>query len=296
MSDNDNIIDVEAIEIIERDEPLAIEPAMSTHEDSQPLEPDRITRSNGQTYEAKPGRTADGRSLNSAAVAEHDAQLAANEERRCVATNSRGERCRKFAIYGGTVCKSHGGATRRVVDKARIRVQMAGDRLMGKLIDVAFDDTKPPDTQLRAIRDALDRAGLKPPSEVVLSQGEPRAYETVFDTIGGAPSESLEESIDYGQNDSPAPAYNPIDDAPEAEAGEDSAQSAADEQASHSSDPEPPPPSRPRENARDRPRQPPVRHITGEAAIYLANAANREIGALPPLRELESPHRRYRRP
>jgi hypothetical protein len=41
---------------------------------------------------------------------------------------------------------------------------------------------------LAAVRDALDRAGLKAPSEVVLSQGEPKPYELIFEGIGGTPS------------------------------------------------------------------------------------------------------------
>jgi hypothetical protein len=39
-----------------------------------------------------------------------DALLADNPERRCVATNSRGERCRKFVIMGSTVWRAlHAG-------------------------------------------------------------------------------------------------------------------------------------------------------------------------------------------
>jgi hypothetical protein len=46
---------------------------------------------------------------------------------------------------------------------------------------------------------------------------------------------------------------------------------------------------------RQRPRSQ-AHHITGDDAIRLANEANRAIGALPSMRELESPHKRYRRP
>ncbi|WP_255795332.1 hypothetical protein [Mycobacteroides abscessus] len=250
------------------------------------------------------------------AVVEHDASnceamelpnrqdtlLSDNPDRRCVAKNSRGQRCRKFAIMGATVCRTHGGATQHVRNKARIRVENASNRLMGKLIDFAFDDTKPPDIQLRAIQNALDRAGLKPPAEVVISPGEAKPYETVFDSIG---TYSREESraargytdeLDIGKSRGgqlpdmdneastppPATAYSP--DAPSAENG------------SSSEDHMPPPSSRPHEFDRDRPTQPPARHITGEAAMRLANRANQQIGALPPMRELESPHKRYPRP
>ena len=120
-----------------------------------------------------------------------DALLEANVERRCVAHKRNGERCRKFAIYGSTVCRTHGGATERVKASARIRVENAQHRLIGKLIEFAFDDAKPPDVQLRAIRDALDRGGLKPPSEVVLSQGQQKTgFEQVWESIGGDPESS----------------------------------------------------------------------------------------------------------
>jgi hypothetical protein len=120
-----------------------------------------------------------------------DILLESNPERRCVATNSRGVRCRKFAIYGSTVCRMHGGAVKRVKEAARIRVENASNRLMRKLIEFAFDDTNPPDVQLKAIQNSLDRAGLKPPAEVVLSQGDKQPYEEVFEYIaGGSRNES----------------------------------------------------------------------------------------------------------
>jgi hypothetical protein len=119
------------------------------------------------------------------------AKLEQNDSRRCVATNSRGEQCRKFAIAGATVCRTHGGAVKRIREAARIRVENASNRLMGKLIEFAFDDTKPPDVQLKAIQNSLDRAGLKPPAEITLSQGETKPYEEIFEGIAGG---SREES------------------------------------------------------------------------------------------------------
>jgi hypothetical protein len=49
--------------------------------------------------------------------------------------------------------------------------------------------------------------------------------------------------------------------------------------------------SEPRRQARSQ-----VRHITGDDAMRIANETNRAIGALPPMPELESPHKRYPRP
>ena len=89
----------------------------------------------------------------------------------------------KVRDSGTTVCRTHGGATRHIKNKARIRVENASNRLMGKLIEFAFDDTKPPDTQLKAIQNALDRAGLKPPTEIAV--GPPAAFEEVYEAIAG---------------------------------------------------------------------------------------------------------------
>ncbi|MBX9979555.1 MAG: hypothetical protein K2Z76_08260 [Mycobacterium gordonae] len=51
--------------------------------------------------------------------------------------------------------------------------------------------------KLAAIKDVLDRGGLKPPAEVVLSQSEAKYYEIVFDSIGGTPpDESLDNAND----------------------------------------------------------------------------------------------------
>ena len=99
------------------------------------------------------------------------------------------KRCEIFAIAGATVCRTHGGATRHIKQAARTRVENVSNRLMGKLIEFAFDDSKPVAVLLDAIKDCLNRAGLKPPESVVLSQGKP--YEQILDRIGsGSRAES----------------------------------------------------------------------------------------------------------
>jgi len=77
---------------------------------------------------------------------------------RCTATaKTTGERCRRGAIHGGTVCKKHGGAApqvkRRAQERLRELVHPALDRL-----EKAINDPK--DKQgVRAARDILDRVG-----------------------------------------------------------------------------------------------------------------------------------------
>ncbi|WP_084459275.1 hypothetical protein [Mycolicibacterium houstonense] len=288
-NDEPEIIDAE---IVESDNLPAL---VDDQWNAEALEGDSVTRSNGVTYTAKPGRSADGVSLNPETVARHDAALAANPERRCVATTSKGQ-CRKFAILGSTVCKTHGGAAKQVAEKARVRVQNASNRLMGKLIEFAFDDTKPPDTQLRAIRDSLDRAGLRPPAEVVLSQGEQKPYEELFEGISTVsrtesrrardvsdpesypPASKLTEerssSSGYALNVSRPEADEQQPDTPPAMAAQSYAQSA------------PPRRTGPRQFDRERDAQPPV---TGADALRIA-------GQLARQKAIESPHKRYPRP
>jgi hypothetical protein len=47
-----------------------------------------------------------------------------DERRKCSGTNNRGEPCGKWAIRGGTVCRSHGGAAQQVKAKAAIRAEV----------------------------------------------------------------------------------------------------------------------------------------------------------------------------
>lgn len=230
---------------------------------------------------------------------------------RCVAHKANGDRCLKLAIKGATVCRTHGGATRHVKRAARIRLENPADLMAQQLLGIALTADSE-QVKLAAIRDALDRGGLKAPSEVVLSQGETRtAFETVFDSIGGDPeaagfsSAPIGERSSAGQHASPAPAYDSYADGVKAEAGGDvtghgdigqqEADWPADEQAEASPRDESPRQGRPRDHDRDRGhRRSP--HITGEAAIRAANEANRAIGAMADQLAIESNHKRYPRP
>ncbi|WP_431236716.1 hypothetical protein ACQ86B_17445 [Mycolicibacterium aichiense] len=187
------------------------------------------TRSKKRTWPKKPNRDENYRSTNKENVAQYDSKLASNPERRCVGTNQLGEPCRNFAIKGGRVCKFHGGATRHVKEKARIRVEMAADRLMGKLIEIAYDDTRPASVQLDAIKDSLNRAGLSKPAQVEVGPMTPA--EEIFDDIFSGSREAYRngtqddssEQIDYDPNelmnfaesesisDSPADHHSPRD-------------------------------------------------------------------------------------
>jgi hypothetical protein len=219
-------------------------------------------------------------------------------ERRCTAHSSRtGDPCKNAAIKGHNVCRYHGGAAKQVKQAARIRLENAADLMARELLGIALT-AEGEGVKLAAIRDALDRAGLKAPSEVVLSQGEPKGWETVFDSIGGTPGD---ESASVPPGHDPASVEPPKPEAPayaqesmfgggSAEAEESVNQAAEDNQASQPNDA--PPSPRPRERDRDRPHQPPSRHITGEDAMRAANWANRAMAESHGLPWGESDRRR----
>jgi hypothetical protein len=70
------------------------------------------------------------------------------------------------ALRGGTVCKFHGGAAKHVRNAARVRLANAADRTTKELLHMATDDKVSDAVKRNAIRDALERAGLKPGPEV----------------------------------------------------------------------------------------------------------------------------------
>lgn len=104
--------------------------------------------------------------------------LANNSGRRCAAHRKNGEQCRKWAIQGGNICKSHGGAAPQVVAKAKQRLQEASARLSERLIGLAenslADGTKVGAyVQVQAINSALDRAGVSEQKQLDVSVSTP---------------------------------------------------------------------------------------------------------------------------
>jgi hypothetical protein len=283
MTDEDNVIDVEAVEIEESDNLPAVVKTESTHGAASSIE----------------GR---------------DWSTYSRPERRCTAHSSRtGQPCKNAAILG--VCRYHGGAAKQIKQAARTRLENAADLMAKELLGIALTaDTD--SVKLAAVRDALDRAGLRAPSEVVLSQGEPKPWEEVFDGIGGTPpGESPSVASDYDlaglgrdvadvEISSPPPqphtdtqtqppghteprnqGMNPSDSMGSVECAE-----SAGEQDEASSGHESPREGRARQRDREARAQRVQRHITGEDAMRIAAELKREQLAL------ESPHKGYRRP
>lgn len=243
-------------------------------------------RDKSKQYPKKPNRDEFNRSTDAENVARHDEKLANNPERRCVATNQLGERCRNWAVHGARVCKYHGGSTRHIKEKARIRLEMASNRLVGKLVEIAFDDTRPAAVQLDAIKDSLNRAGLTKPAQVEVGPIKP--FDTVFDSITSERVDSGIDRVDYQHDSEPLASsdetgsYDSFDSIPPTQREpRTQTQPTSTEQAGSRDRPDFEPLSaEDRRVRRDRDRYHRPSHITGEDAYQAANEANRQIGAL----------------
>lgn len=105
-----------------------------------------------------------------------------NPARRCTAHKKNGEQCRRWAIRGGTVCTHHGGRAPAVRARARQRLDEAADRMAKQLLGIA-ESAESEAVKLAAVRDALDRAGLKPPAQVEVSAKPTEPWEEVMGDI-----------------------------------------------------------------------------------------------------------------
>lgn len=129
-----------------------------------------------------------------------------NAATRCVAHRKNGDRCKRQAIKGATVCRAHGGAAGHVKRKARQRIEESADRMARALLNIA-ESGESEAIKLRAIESALDRAGLKPPSqaEITVAAAGPRPYETL---VAGLTGETRAESrAKRGMAELPAAQY-----------------------------------------------------------------------------------------
>lgn len=93
-----------------------------------------------------------------------------DDRRRCTAKSTRShERCKKAAINGGTVCRSHGGAAPQVKLAAAERLKALQDPALTRLEAMLTSDvmmlTKP-EVVARVGLGVLDRTGLGPHSTV----------------------------------------------------------------------------------------------------------------------------------
>ncbi|NVN51619.1 hypothetical protein [Mycolicibacterium hippocampi] len=193
------------------------------------------------------------------------------QQHRCKAHRKTGDRCKQPAIAGATVCRVHGGAAKHVKMAARARIENAADRMAKELLGMAIDPDMSPQVKLAAIRDALDRGGLKPTTSVEI--GPTKGFEEILgdlefstatreesraargyidpaDSIGGQSFSELDTT-----HTAPATAYSP---------DLSSADDDCDRPTAPQSDQQ-----RPRRQSR-----PTARPITGEDAMRVAHMVN----------------------
>ena len=85
-----------------------------------------------------------------------------HDSRRCTAKSTRsGNRCKRAAIMGGTVCATHGGSAPQVKRAARRRLAELVDPSIGVLHALLTAVEQHPTQALTAARDVLDRTGHK---------------------------------------------------------------------------------------------------------------------------------------
>ena len=113
------------------------------------------------------------------------------KERRCTGHKRSGEQCqcRNPAIVGTTVelrsVDITVDALPQVKAKARLRLEMAADRMAKKLLGLA-EDAASEAVQLAATKDALDRGGIQAKTAVSVEVST-KPFELVFDAITAGP-------------------------------------------------------------------------------------------------------------
>lgn len=78
----------------------------------------------------------------------------------CVAHRKNGDRCKRPASHGTTVCASHGARAPQVRRRAQQRLDEASDIAVVQILTIMLDLKLAPQVRLAAARDVLDRASL----------------------------------------------------------------------------------------------------------------------------------------
>lgn len=124
--------------------------------------------------------------------------------RRCHVTKKDGDQCGKVAMDGQRVCGTHGGRAPQAKAAARRRLDEAADRMARELLKIATT-SESESVKLTAVRDALDRAGLKPPTQVEVGPKPPEPWEEVLGDVAHI-TRAQHEAMKRGEPVPPAPA------------------------------------------------------------------------------------------
>lgn len=123
--------------------------------------------------------------------------------RRCHVTKKDGEQCGKVAMDGQRVCGTHGGRAPQAKATARRRLDEAADRMARLLLGIA-ESAESEAVKLAAVRDALDRAGLKPPTQVEVGPKQPEPWEQLLGDVAHV-TKAQHEAMKRGEPLPPSP-------------------------------------------------------------------------------------------
>ena len=101
------------------------------------------------------------------------------------------QRCKRHAIAGGTVCAIHGGKASQVIAAARLRLAALVDPAIARLEKV-IKDPEHEASAVRAAKDVLDRAGLKP-TDTLEIEGDTEVYDPGREVLSDEALEALIE-------------------------------------------------------------------------------------------------------
>jgi hypothetical protein len=144
-----------------------------------------------------------------------------NHPHRCTARRSSdGERCRKPAIRGGKVCRSHGGAAKQVQRKARERFNDLIDPMINiaeRMVQEALDGQLSAPDRLGLMKFIADRTGFVPGKNIEVEM--PKWEGVMTHIIRSAPLEdpdlALTASPDRGEDSDLILDAELVDDRPE---------------------------------------------------------------------------------
>jgi hypothetical protein len=102
----------------------------------------------------------------------------------CIAHRKNGDRCKRYASHGTTVCTSHGARAPQVRRKAQQRILEASDKAAAKLIELMSSPKVADNVKLAAARDLLDRANIVGTQQVAIEVGVKPAWEAALEAEG----------------------------------------------------------------------------------------------------------------
>jgi hypothetical protein len=107
---------------------------------------------------------------------------------------STGERCRREAIPGGSVCRIHGGALPAVQAKAATRIGMTVDAAVTAMQEMLADPNTDNRDKIIIAKDILDRGGLGATNKLLVGIGQVDPVERLFMDILGS-SDGLADPV-----------------------------------------------------------------------------------------------------